>query len=220
MADISGNPFKIANALLRLGPDNYEALISSAELVPTTATSSWKAINGKPYTTVGKSAWALTITFAQDWATASSLSNKLFSSEGQTLTGIVTPIAGGPGFQVEVVIVAPSIGGAADADAVSTVSLGVNGAPLVIPAGPAIPTVTGASASSGPIAGGNLVRVYGSRFTGTVSVQLGTVSASSFTVNSDTEITIVASAQAAGSKPIKVTNATGQSTTSSPYTYV
>jgi len=134
MAVIGGSPFKITDATLMLGADNYEALISSAELVPTSTSSTFKAIDGSNYTFAGKSAWVLNITFAQDWVTPGSLSNKLFADEGITVNAVVTPLDGGPGFSVDVTLVAPNVGGAADADAVSSVTLGVNGKPVIIPA--------------------------------------------------------------------------------------
>jgi len=58
------------------------------------------------------------------------------------------------------------------------------------------PTVTAVTPTSGPSVGGTSVTISGSGFTGATSVQFGTVSlsAASFTVNSDSQITVSSSA--------------------------
>lgn len=54
-----------------------------------------------------------------------------------------------------------------------------------------VPVVTGVSPSSGPTAGGTNVTLTGTGFTGASSVTFGGVPATSFTVNSATQITAV-----------------------------
>ena len=51
----------------------------------------------------------------------------------------------------------------------------------------AAPTVTGLSPTSGPAAGGTLVTITGTGFTGATAVDFGTTAATSFTVVSDTD---------------------------------
>jgi hypothetical protein len=53
------------------------------------------------------------------------------------------------------------------------------------------PTVTGVSSSSGATAGGSLVTITGTNFTGATQVYFGTTLAPLFHVNSDTSITAV-----------------------------
>ena len=53
----------------------------------------------------------------------------------------------------------------------------------------AAPTVTGLSPTSGPAAGGTLVTITGTGFTGATAVDFGTTAATSFTVVNDTTIT-------------------------------
>lgn len=134
MAFVTGNPFKTESAKLSLGVDNYESLISSSELAPTSSTSTFKVIDGNHRTITGKSTWMLNITFAQDWLTAASLSNYLWENEGEVVPFTVEPLDGGPSFTGDVTLVAPSVGGAADADATSTVALGCQGKPTLVPA--------------------------------------------------------------------------------------
>ncbi len=78
---------------------------------------------------------------------------------------------------------------------------------------PAPPSVTGVAPSSGPPAGGTTVTVTGVGFTGATRVRFGSVVASSFVVVSDTQITAVSPAQAAGRHNITVTTAGGNSAT-------
>lgn len=79
------------------------------------------------------------------------------------------------------------------------------------------PTLTSATPSSGPAAGGTSVSLTGTRFTGTTAVRFGSTPAASFTVVSDTHITAVAPA---GSGTVQIT-VTGPGGTSNavPYTY-
>src|SRR5205807_4325342 len=85
------------------------------------------------------------------------------------------------------------------------------------------PTVTSLNPSSGGLAGGTSVTITGSNFSGAAGVSFGGVAASSFTVNSATQITAVApAASAAGSVDVTVTTANGTSATSAAdqFTYV
>jgi hypothetical protein len=76
-----------------------------------------------------------------------------------------------------------------------------------------IPVVTSISPTSGPTTGGTTVTITGSKFTDTTAVSFGTLPAPSFTVNSDTQITAVSPAAAAGTIDITVTSPDGSSPT-------
>ena len=86
---------------------------------------------------------------------------------------------------------------------------------------PAIPIVTGISPTSGPAAGGATVTIIGSGFTGASKVLFGTVAASGFTVDSQTQITAVSPA-GSGTVDVRVTTPGGTSVTSNAdqFTYV
>ena len=73
------------------------------------------------------------------------------------------------------------------------------------------PAVTAISPTSGPTAGGTTVTITGTGFTGATKVLFGAVAATSFTVVSDTQITAVSPAQAAGTHSIYVTTPGGTS---------
>jgi hypothetical protein len=76
-----------------------------------------------------------------------------------------------------------------------------------------VPSVTGLSPASGSTAGGTVVVVTGSGFTGATAVAFGAYPATTFTVNSDTQITAVAPAQPAGTVDVTITTAAGTSST-------
>jgi hypothetical protein len=73
------------------------------------------------------------------------------------------------------------------------------------------PAVTGLSPSTGTTAGGTLVTITGTHFTGAGAVSFGTVAADDFQVLSDTTILAAAPHQAAGTVDITVTTPSGTS---------
>ena len=82
------------------------------------------------------------------------------------------------------------------------------------------PGITAISPVSGSIAGGAPVVITGHDFTGATSVKFGSTAASSFTVNSDTQITAVAPPGVAlGSVPISVTTVAGAATSAQTFAY-
>ncbi|MGD0535475.1 MAG: PKD domain-containing protein, partial [Methanoregula sp.] len=84
------------------------------------------------------------------------------------------------------------------------------------------PTLTSISPTFGPTTGGTSVTITGSVFTGATAVNFGTTAATSFTINSDTQITATSPAGSAGTVDITVVNPYYVSATSSDdqYTYV
>jgi len=86
-----------------------------------------------------------------------------------------------------------------------------------------VPVVFSFTPITGPAAGGTLVTVRGSGFTGTIAVtgvKFATTSATSWNVVDDDTIVALAPAHVAGAVAIVVTNATGPSTTGPTYLYV
>ncbi|WP_309145061.1 MULTISPECIES: IPT/TIG domain-containing protein [unclassified Bradyrhizobium] len=78
---------------------------------------------------------------------------------------------------------------------------------------PPAPTVTSITPTSGPEAGGTVVAITGTGFTGATAVKFGATAATSFTVNSATSITATAPA-GAGTVDVTVTTPVGTSATS------
>ena len=84
----------------------------------------------------------------------------------------------------------------------------------------AAPAVTAVAPTVGGRAGGQSVVLTGTNFAGTSSVLFGSTPANSFTVNSNTQITAMAPAHAAGGVNITVTTAGGTSATGAANAYV
>jgi hypothetical protein len=86
----------------------------------------------------------------------------------------------------------------------------------------AVPTISGISHTSGTIVGGTSVTITGTNLTGATAVKFGSANATSYAVNSATQITAVSPAGSAGAVDITVTTAGGTSATSSAdqFTYV
>jgi len=81
-----------------------------------------------------------------------------------------------------------------------------------------MPTITSLSPTSGPTSGGTNVIVTGTGFTGPLTVRFGTT-ATTFTINSATQITAIAPAGSAGTVQVTVTSSEGTSNGVS-YSYV
>lgn len=87
----------------------------------------------------------------------------------------------------------------------------------------AVPVIYTLAPATGPAAGGTLVTIKGSGFTGTVAVtgvKFGGTNATSWTVLDDNTIVALSPAHAAGAVSVVVTNATGPSTTGPTFLYV
>jgi hypothetical protein len=78
-----------------------------------------------------------------------------------------------------------------------------------------VPSVSSIEPDGGPITGGTTVTITGNGFVPDASVDFGFFPATNVTVDSETQITATAPAQAAGSKDVTVTNGQGTSPTNS-----
>jgi len=76
-----------------------------------------------------------------------------------------------------------------------------------------VPVITSISRSSGPLAGGTRVNVFGTGFTTVSKIHFDSLTASAFTVLSPTEIVVTSPPHAAGTAPISVTTPGGTSAT-------
>jgi hypothetical protein len=92
---------------------------------------------------------------------------------------------------------------------------GTSGSSFTVTASGGAPTVTSFSPGSGPV--GTSVTVNGTNFTGVTAVKFNGTAATSYTVNSDTQIT-ASVPSGATSGPISVTTGAGTTTSSSSFT--
>ena len=215
-------PIMLKDATVTIGADTFERQVSKVAIVPNVSTSKWKGVAlGATYSD-SQWDWDVTLTLAQDHETAGSLNEYLRVNAGTKVAMSIKPRSGsGPSYQVTVTLVPVQIGGDGGAWLEASATMGVDGEPTrVLTSGLPVPAL--ASPVSGPIAGGTMVQITGANFVGVTAVVFGAaaVPAADWTVVSPSLIVAKAPAQAAGSKPVKVTNATGQSTASAPYTYV
>ena len=85
--------------------------------------------------------------------------------------------------------------------------------------GPVAPVVTGISPAQGPTAGGNTVTIAGRGFSGSMDVRFDTAKPMTFSVVSDTLITAIAPAGAAGPLMVTITSPGGTSAPGAYYIY-
>lgn len=102
-------PYRMKSATLTIEDDDYTAAVSAVTLAPT-APAAWKGIGGNRRT--AEPDWTCNLTAAQD-LTPTSLQRYLLANVGQEKAATFTPHDGGPTIDVNLVIAAPSIGGAA-----------------------------------------------------------------------------------------------------------
>lgn len=128
-------PIILNDVVFTVAADNYEGHVSRVEFVPTASLVTWKGLTPTAVNQFPTSAtWALNLDYAQDWATAASLSQYLFDNEGTSK--VVTfkpkkpPTGTAPTWTATVIITPGAIGGAVDVVPVGTVSLGVQGKPV------------------------------------------------------------------------------------------
>jgi hypothetical protein len=125
-----------------------------------------------------------------------------------TATQITVTAPAGAAGSVNVVVTNPDTGTATR----------TNGYQYVVPP----PAITSVAPTSGPLSGGTTVVVTGTNFTGATQVRFGATNAPTYTVDADTQITVVAPARSAGTISVRVTTPSGISPTGSQtnYTYI
>lgn len=116
-------PFTEFEVILGAGTDDYAKHIASCRLVPNGGSEQrWKG--GTPSAKFAHrtlSDWTCEMRVAQDF-TATGLARYLLTNEGETVAASFTPTAGGPTFEVDLVLSAPEIGGAIDSYGEATVT--------------------------------------------------------------------------------------------------
>jgi PKD repeat protein len=112
----------------------------------------------------------------------------------------------------------PGIAGVANVIVTTSSSAPVTGTGLFTYTTPA-PTFASVSPATGSTAGGTLVIITGSGFTGTTAVTFGDVEAASFQVVSSTSISAVTPAGTAGSANVVITTPGGTTTGTGVFTY-
>lgn len=131
VAPLTGLSLK--DVTLDIDGTDYKYHASAVTFTPASTTISWTGLGNNTITDVTTATWTLALTYVQDWS-ATGLSTYLYNSEGESVPVTFIPRAGGPSFTAEVVITPGAIGGTVNTFVESTVTLGVNGKPVLVPA--------------------------------------------------------------------------------------
>lgn len=117
--------------------DNYEAAMSQVVLTPQTSQQTFQGLTpAAKYTDTAVTGWQCQTTNVQDWDSPTSLSNYFLANAGQVKTVTFRPRRGGVGFEVDIVIAPPTIGGQVNQWATSQITHGVIGEPTPVAALP------------------------------------------------------------------------------------
>lgn len=134
MAEVTVNPFVMRDVIFNVDADGYKAHVSNVTFTPSSSVVTWQGLTPTAAFSFGTNAtWTCDLEFAQDWSTAGSLSRYLFENEGEEVSVTFEPVAGGPGITATLIVTPGAVGGAVNAVAVATVSLGVKGKPVLAP---------------------------------------------------------------------------------------
>lgn len=129
-------PFVLKDVTLQIDTDNYEANVSQVQFDPTAQQQTWKGLTPSAvFTDQSSPTWTCTLAYAQDWATAGSLSQYLDAHVGEIkhVTFVPDVNTGQGTFEADIIISPGPIGGTVDAFGVGTVTLGVQGKPEFTP---------------------------------------------------------------------------------------
>ncbi|KLN34572.1 hypothetical protein FB00_11230 [Cellulosimicrobium funkei] len=112
-------------------PD-FKKHIDAVTFTPTTSSVTWTGLGSNTHTDVSTATWTCVINYVQDWETTDSLSKYLFNNEGAELSVVFKPRSAGTTTVTAKLVAAPgAIGGTVNAYATTSVTLGVNGKPVI-----------------------------------------------------------------------------------------
>lgn len=132
MPAITPTPLFLKDCLVQIGADSYEKAVATVEFVPTSSVETFHGLSpDASYTDVSPATWVCNLTFVQDWTSASSLAQYLMANEGEAVTMTFEPITGGATITATVIITPGKIGGSLGGATTSSVTLGVQGRPVV-----------------------------------------------------------------------------------------
>jgi len=133
MVAIAVAPLVLKDVTLTLGTDSYEKHVSEVRFTPSASTISWTGLGGNTVTDVATATWTAALGYVQDWETVDSLSQYLLANEGESVEATFKPKSGsGPSFTATLTITPGAIGGAVNAYATTSVTLGST-KPVLVP---------------------------------------------------------------------------------------
>lgn len=136
MVNIAVAPIILNDTSLVIGADNYEAHVSTVKFEPASSIVKWKGLT--PLATYNFSTmadWTGVLSFAQDWVTANALSAYLLANEGKAVTAVFKPkkppTGTAPTWTATIICTPGTIGGDVDTVPVATVTVAVQGRPVL-----------------------------------------------------------------------------------------
>jgi len=139
MAVLDVKPLVMKNVELLLGsgtPDDFRKHVDQVTLTPSSSAITWTGLGGNTVSDVATATWTAVLDYAQDWSSTTSLSQYLHAHEGEHVEVVFAPEDGGPTFEGVVIITPGAIGGAVNSVATTSVTLGMEGKPTLVPVTP------------------------------------------------------------------------------------
>lgn len=137
MTILEVQPLVLKDVIARIGAADadYRKSFSKIEFTPSASSVTWTGLGGNTHTDNSTATWQANLTYVQDWDSADSFSRFLHDHEGETVPMVFGPRTGsGPTFEANIVITPGAIGGTVNAFAETSVALGVDGKPTLVPA--------------------------------------------------------------------------------------
>jgi hypothetical protein len=138
MSVLTVKPLTMKEVDLLIGsgtPDDFAAHCSSVTFTPSGSVVTWNGLKRNSFTDATVPTWTCGLDYAQDWESANSLSRYLFEHEGEHLPVTFKPTSeAGPTFTGVVIVTPGAIGGAVNAVATASVTLGMESRPTLVPA--------------------------------------------------------------------------------------
>jgi hypothetical protein len=136
MPTITVQPYVLKDAVFSVETDEYQHHVSGVVFTPTSSQITWIGITpASAFSDTATPTWTCVVNYAQDWTTVDSFSQYLLEHQGETKDCTFAPIgATGPSFDATLTIVAGPIGGEVNTVQVGSVTLGVVGEPVLVPA--------------------------------------------------------------------------------------
>lgn len=139
MAKIAVKPFVMRDCTLNIKDGatdvgDFELHVSKVEITPTTSVQVFKGLSpASVHQDVSSPEWVAGVDYAQDWETINSWSQYLLANVGKKVTMKFTPKNGATAkaITVTVTLLPGSIGGTVGAFATGSVSLPVDGQPVL-----------------------------------------------------------------------------------------
>lgn len=136
MAILDVKPLVLKDVLLTLGatlPDDFKKHVSAVRFEASSSQQTWTGLGSNTHTDSSAATWTCVLEYVQDWESPESLSQYLFEKEGTTVPATFKPKSGsGPSFTANLSITSGSIGGAVNAFATTSVTLGSD-KPVLVP---------------------------------------------------------------------------------------